>query len=158
MTDIAEPQAVYLANEAPPISDGPPQLAEPDNAGRRVVGRPFVKGSVPNPYGRKGNPEKRTAISELRRKADKKASQLADALIKSALNGNTRAWIAMRDTAYGVPATKLVIEQADSGGTSLLMELMAARGLTVPAPQLPEHNDASTQIIDQPPPIDATDT
>ncbi len=117
-------------SESSTETETPEQLVEPVTDSKPWR---FQPGQVANPYGRRGNPEKRTMVTEVRRKADRKASKLADALIETALKGNVRAFIAIRDTAYGVPATKLVIEQADSPASELLMRMLASKGLSLPA-------------------------
>lgn len=124
----------------------PDVIVEPAS---EVTNKPWLwrKGDpTPNPYGRAGNPEKRTMVTEVRRKADRKASKLADALIETALKGNVRAFIAIRDTAYGVPAQKLVVERADDPLREFLAGMGAGAGLLMdaPLPQLPA------------PPIDVT--
>ncbi len=103
-----EPQEDVVLNR-----ESQARLGEPETADRRVIGRPFEPGNNANPYGRKGDPAKRTAMSELRRLADKNATPLARALVKNALSGNVRAWVAMADRAYGVPKQSLEISRAD---------------------------------------------
>ncbi len=93
-----------------------------------------------NPYGRAGNPDKKTMVTEVRRKADRKASRLADALIETALKGNVRAFIAIRDTAYGVPKQSLVIERADDPLTRWIQGMSGIDVVNdLPALPPPEH-------------------
>ncbi len=101
-----------------PVETTELQTVESDRSSELTDGkvrRPgtFGPGNKANPWGPKGNPEKRTAMSELRRLADKNATPLARALVKNALNGNVRAWVAMADRAYGVPKQSLEISRAD---------------------------------------------
>ena len=132
MTEVHEPVATYSMEDAGMEVLNLPQLGEPETAKPKRWGKPFEPCQVANPYGRKGNPEKRTMVTEVRRKADKQASKLADAAVKSALNGNVRALTFIRDTAYGVPAQKLVVAREEDPAATLL-----ARMLEAERPQLP---------------------
>ncbi len=87
--------------------------AEPEDRAQRDERGRLLPGSVINPYGRKGNPDKVRFSEALRQEATANARSLARAAVKSGLQGNVRALTFIRDTTEGVPKQSLVIERAD---------------------------------------------
>ncbi len=152
MVEIGEPSAIWDIGTASEISESDSQLLDSAIAKRRGPGRPFKPGEVANPYGRAGNPDKKTAVSELRRLADRRATTLARALVNQAERGNVRAWVAMADRAYGVPAQKLVISREDDPLMAWLaavapgaeLPALPAGGVSRETPIAPEPTDQNT--------------
>jgi hypothetical protein len=104
-----------------------------------------------------GRPRKgQSAQDKLRAQTDRRADKIIDGVISQAERGNVRAFVSIWDRVYGVPASKLIVEQADSPASELLMRMLAAGGIS------PRSSAAlaqvSQQMIDTPVVIDQTDT
>jgi hypothetical protein len=108
-----------------------------------------------------GRPRKGQSTPELLRKElDRRAPKIIDGLLTKAEKGDTRAFVAAMAHSYGVPAQKLVVEQADSPASDLLLAMLAAKGLAIPPirPQVLNDRIVPELPMSTPPPIDATDT
>ena len=60
---------------------------------------------------------------------DRDADDIIDGLVSEQKKGNTRAFVAGFDRAYGIPATKLIIQREDDPASDLLLRMMAAKGV-----------------------------
>ncbi len=108
---ISEPVAEYLIDEPETVTraDAKPWLFKPGQSG--------------NPNGR---PKKGQSLPEkLRASIDRRADKIIDGQLTAAERGNTRAFVAAMSYAYGVPATKLIVQREDDPLTQWLMGMAA---------------------------------
>ncbi len=88
-----------------------------------------------------GRPRKGESLPEkLRASIDRRADKIIDGQLSAAERGNTRAFVAAMSYAYGVPATKLIVQREDDPLTQWLMGMAAIEAVNdLPALPPPEH-------------------
>jgi len=112
-----------------PEDDRNPDAAEQQENNKRVVGKPFPKGTSGNPTGRpKGAVSIIGHIRKLLAGEDEaRAKQLAEALILQSAKGNGVAIRQLLDRIDGPVTQKVVLEVAEDATTDALLVVLARR-------------------------------
>ncbi len=111
-------------SELDPNQEDENLIAEPETGSQQRDSRGyFLPGVSGNPNGR---PKKGQSLPEkLRASIDRRADKIIDGQLSAAERGNTRAFVAAMSYAYGVPATKLIVQREDDPLTQWLMGMAA---------------------------------
>lgn len=78
----------------------------------------------------------------------KRKVQIARGLVAKAEKGDVRAFVAIRDTLFGVPKQTLAIEDEQSGYQQLLAALTGLDGLDTVSTSLPDPQNSSTDSVE----------